>query len=236
MAAVEVDGTLDTFVQGYDESQFQMPPDCSSGQATIKNHISNTNENLSSEDFTNTFGSSGLSDLFRADLSMACQPSLELNLDYICPDANTEPLRGATSGPLTPPKEESNPLNQQPLGKNISLSLPDVQLQLQLRLASRKSKNRNHRSAAPSNQAHARENHILVEKRYRARLKTQFERLLAVLPAAQTRSLADRDTTANLGQILSRGQVLDMARNRILELEGKIEFILNMKGNGDHVS
>ncbi|KAJ9419456.1 hypothetical protein QL093DRAFT_2639064 [Fusarium oxysporum] len=167
---------------------------------------------------------------------MAFQPSLEMNLDYICHEANTEPLRREPSGPLTRPEEASNPSNQQPLSKNISLSLPDVQLQLQLRPASRKSKNRKPRSAAPSNQEHARESHNFVEKHYRARLKTQFERLLAVLPAAQARSLADKDTAANLGQVLSRGQVLDMARNRILELEGKIECILNKRRDGYFVS
>ncbi|KNB18559.1 hypothetical protein FOXG_22282 [Fusarium oxysporum f. sp. lycopersici 4287] len=158
-----------------------------------------------------------------------------MNLDYICHEVNTELLR-ELSGPLVRFEEASNPLNQQPLNKNILLSLPDVQLHLQLRSASRKSKNRKRLSAPPSNQACARESHNFVEKHYRARLKTQFERLLAVLPAAQAHSLAERDATANHGQILSRGQVLDMARNRILELEGKIEFILNMKGNGDHVS
>ncbi|KAJ9413210.1 hypothetical protein FOXG_15169 [Fusarium oxysporum f. sp. lycopersici 4287] len=152
------------------------------------------------------------------DLSIACQPSFETNLDYICPDANTEPLRREMSGPLTPPEEASNPSNQQPPSKDISLHVPDVQLQL--RSALRKSKNRKRRGTAPSNPEHTRESHNLVEKHYRARLKTQFERLLTVLPVAQARSLADRDTTANIGQVLSRGQVLDMARNRIIELEG----------------
>ncbi|KAH7183739.1 hypothetical protein BKA60DRAFT_549133 [Fusarium oxysporum] len=179
------------------------------------------NENLASEHLTNTFGSSWLSDLLEADLFSAYQPSLEMNLDYICPDTNKEPLREATSGPLTPPEQES-----------ISLPAPDVQL----RSASRDSKNRKRRGAAPSNQAHARESHNLVEKHYRARLKTQFERLLAVLPAAEALSLADRDTAANLGQVLSRGQVLDMARNHILELEGKLEVILNKRRGGYYVS
>ncbi|KAJ9419120.1 hypothetical protein QL093DRAFT_2354354 [Fusarium oxysporum] len=231
MAVMEVDGTLDTLARGYDESQFQMPPDCSLEQATatIKNHISNMNEYLASEHFTNTFGSSGLSDLLEADLSMACQPRLETSLDYICPDTNTGTPRGATCGPLSP-HEESNPSNQQAPSKNISLPAPNGELEL--RPASHKSKNRKRRSATPSNQLRARECHNLVEKHYRARLKTQFERLLAVLPAAQGRSLAGRDTAASLGQVLSRGQVLDMARNRILELEGKIEFILNMKQDG----
>ncbi|KAG7404226.1 Allergen Fus c 3 [Fusarium oxysporum f. sp. rapae] len=191
------------------------------------------NEYLASEHFTNTFGSSGLSDLLEPNLSMACQRSLEMDLDYICPDPNTQTPRGATCGPLTPPKE-SNPSNQQPPSKNISLPAPDGEFEL--RPASHKSKNCKRHSATPSNQVHARECHNLVEKHYRARLKTQFERLLAVLPAAQGRSLAGRDTAASLGQVLSKGQVLDMARNRILELEGKIEFILNMKQDDYHVS
>ncbi|KAF5716040.1 hypothetical protein FMUND_6533 [Fusarium mundagurra] len=190
------------------------------------------NENLASELLTNTFGSSWLSDLLEADLLTAYQPSFEMNLDYICPDTNTEPPREATNGPLTPPEQESNPSGQQPPSKSISLPAPDIQL----RSASRKSKKHKRRGVPPSNQVHARENHNLVEKHYRARLKTQFERLLAVLPAAQALSLADRDTAANLGQVLSRGQVLDMARNRILELEGKIEVILNKRRGGYHVS
>uniref|UniRef100_A0A0D2XS96 Uncharacterized protein n=1 Tax=Fusarium oxysporum (strain Fo5176) TaxID=660025 RepID=A0A0D2XS96_FUSOF len=140
MAVMEVDGTLDTLARGYDESQFQMPPDCSLEQGTP---------------------------------------------------------RGATCGPLSP-HEESNPSNQQAPSKNISLPAPNGELEL--RPASHKSKNRKRRSATPSNQLRARECHNLVEKHYRARLKTQFERLLAVLPAAQGRSLAGRDTAASLGQ------------------------------------
>ncbi|RFN51916.1 hypothetical protein FIE12Z_3814 [Fusarium flagelliforme] len=148
-----------------------------------------------------------------------------MNFDYICHVASTQPPGRVTSRPLTPPQEESSPSNQQYPSKDISFPVPDVQL----RSASRKSKNRKRRSAAPSNQAHARESHNLVEKHYRIRLKTQFERLLAVLPAAQARSLADGDTTANLGQVLSRGQVLDIARDRILELEENIAIILNKR-------
>ncbi|KAG7419505.1 Allergen Fus c 3 [Fusarium oxysporum f. sp. rapae] len=159
-----------------------------------------------------------------------------MNLHYICHEADIEPPRREPNGPLTRPEEASNPSNQQPLSKNISLHVPDVQLQRQLRSASRKSKNRKRRGAAPSNQEHARESHNFVEKHYRARLKTQFERLLEVLPAAQARSLADRDMAANLGQVLSRGQILDMARNRILELEGKIEVILKKRRDAYHVS
>ncbi|KAK2471522.1 hypothetical protein H9L39_16815 [Fusarium oxysporum f. sp. albedinis] len=223
MATVEVNGILNSLAQRYNESQFQMPPDCPSGQATIKNHITNMNENLASEHLTNTFGSSWLSDLLEADLFTAYQPSLEMNLDYICPDTNKEPLWR---------QQENSPSDQQTPSKSISLPAADVQL----RSASSDSKNRKRRGAAPSNQAHARESHNLVEKHYRARLKTQFERLLAVLPAAEALSLADRDTAANLGQVLSRGQVLDMARNHILELEGKLEVILNKRRGGYYVS
>ncbi|KAJ9419316.1 hypothetical protein QL093DRAFT_2590968 [Fusarium oxysporum] len=220
MAAMEIESTLDTFIKGYDESQFQETPTYMAiTTVTTKNHISNMDEYLASEYFTNTFGSPGPSDLLEADLSMDCQPKR---------------LRGATSGPLTPPKEEKSLLNQRPSNKDISLPFSDVQLQL--RSASRKSKSRKRRNTAPSNLDHARESHNFVAKHYRARLKTQFERLLAVLPAAQARSLADRDTTVNFSQVLSRGQVLDMARNRILELERKIEFTLNKRRDGYHVS
>ncbi|KAJ9419255.1 hypothetical protein QL093DRAFT_2579482 [Fusarium oxysporum] len=141
MAAEEIDGTLDTLVQGMINPSFKC--------------------------------------LLIAHRGQACQPSFETNLDYICPDANTEPLRREMSGPLTPPEEASNPSNQQPPSKDISLHVPDVQLQL--RSALRKSKNRKRRGTAPSNPEHTRESHNLVEKHYRARLKTQFERLLTVL-------------------------------------------------------
>ncbi|EXL94455.1 hypothetical protein FOIG_12650 [Fusarium odoratissimum NRRL 54006] len=208
-----------------------MPPDCSSGQATIKNHMTNMNENLASEHLTNTFGSSWLSDLLETDLFTAYQPSLEMNLDYICPDTNKEPLREATGEPLTPPEQESSPSDQQTPRKSILLPAPDVQL----RSASRDSKNRKRRGAAPSNQVHARESHNLIERHYRARLKTQFERLLAVLPAAQALSLAGRGTAASLGQVLGRGQVLGMAGGRILELEGKLEVILTKRRGGYYV-
>ncbi|KAJ0138676.1 Transcription factor gsfR2 [Fusarium oxysporum f. sp. albedinis] len=180
MATVEVNGILNSLAQRYNESQFQMPPDCPSGQGEFI-------------------------------------PATALE---------------ATSGPLTPPEQENSPSDQQTPSKSISLPAADVQL----RSASSDSKNRKRRGAAPSNQAHARESHNLVEKHYRARLKTQFERLLAVLPAAEALSLADRDTAANLGQVLSRGQVLDMARNHILELEGKLEVILNKRRGGYYVS
>ncbi|ENH72099.1 hypothetical protein FOC1_g10006464 [Fusarium oxysporum f. sp. cubense race 1] len=103
--------------------------------------------------------------------------------------------------------------------------------EVQLRDASRKPKSRKYQ--VPSNTtAHIRECHHLAEKQYRTRLKSQFESLLAVLPASRTRTLADRDSMPSSGQVLSRGQVLDLARERILELEEEIEILISATSNG----
>ncbi|EXK23536.1 hypothetical protein FOMG_19701 [Fusarium oxysporum f. sp. melonis 26406] len=195
--------------------------------ATVKNLPWDADEYFASEYSSNASGSPELSDFLQVDFPMACQPSPDTEFDYPCHEASIEPLSSEASEPLTPTGQQSHSPTQLLPNNNLS-SVPEVQL----RSASRKPKNRRHRVAAPSTQAHARECHNLVEKQYRTRLKSQFGRLLAVLPAANTRNLTDRDSGANQGQVLSRGQVLDLARDHILELEKEIAFLLNMRPNG----
>lgn len=69
----------------------------------------------------------------------------------------------------------------------------------------------------------ARECHNLVEKQYRCRLKAQFEALLAVLPVPHPLGHAGQIPSASRDQYFSRGQVLDAARERILQLEEAVE-------------
>lgn len=103
--------------------------------------------------------------------------------------------------------------------------------EIQLRAASQKPKNRRYKVTSNTS-AHVRECHHLAERQYRIRLKAQFESLLAVLPASRTKTLADRDSTPSSGQVLSRGQVLDLARERILELEEDIRIMGSILCNG----
>lgn len=79
----------------------------------------------------------------------------------------------------------------------------------------------------------ARQSHNLVEKQYRNRLNQQFESLLAVLPAERSRKSISEGKSRDRGpgggaaasvadeddRRLSKAEVLDMARQRILSLE-----------------
>ncbi|KAJ2897053.1 hypothetical protein MKZ38_005003 [Zalerion maritima] len=85
----------------------------------------------------------------------------------------------------------------------------------QLRTASRKAKRTSaHKPAASEEELRARASHNLVEKQYRNRLNTQFERLLAVLPAP-----GSDDDGGTDDRRLSKAEVLDIARKRIRSLE-----------------
>jgi hypothetical protein len=100
-----------------------------------------------------------------------------------------------------------------------------------LRTASRKAKTPSKtaaRNAIPHEVQVARASHNLVEKKYRSRLNGQFERLIAVLPS-RGGSLDDMDGGGGGGLLgddddddarrLSKGEVLDLARQRIKALE-----------------
>jgi len=70
-----------------------------------------------------------------------------------------------------------------------------------------------------------RRNHNGIEKRYRNRLNQQFERLLAVLPAEcrkaalNPQDAAEGSASDGEDRRLSKAEVLDMARQRICDLE-----------------
>lgn len=71
----------------------------------------------------------------------------------------------------------------------------------------------------------ARQSHNLVEKKYRKRLNEQFVSLLAVLPAETSKDGMRGEGTEGEARDderrLSKAEVLDIARQRILALEGE---------------
>lgn len=126
--------------------------------------------------------------------------------------------------------EGSSAIDQRAMSATQVVQVPQM-TDIQLRAASRKPKNRRYKVTTDT-PARVRECHHLAEKQYRTRLKAQFESLLAVLPASRTNTLADRDSSPSSGQVLSRGQVLDLARERILELEEEIGIMRSIASNG----
>ncbi|KAK0726457.1 hypothetical protein B0T21DRAFT_413787 [Apiosordaria backusii] len=118
---------------------------------------------------------------------------------------------------------------------------------IQLRTASRKARNGSmapttplspaesaHTPQSPSDdddltpeERRARRNHNLVEKQYRNRLNTQFERLLAILPLEQSEEShlgqGNCDGSATDEKRMSKAEVLDLATRRIKALEMETE-------------
>ncbi|UZP45229.1 hypothetical protein NXS19_013041 [Fusarium pseudograminearum] len=96
-------------------------------------------------------------------------------------------------------------------------------VEAKLRSASHKSKNSRTNSAVAPDVAKARNCHNKVEKQYRARLKTRFARLLAVLQESMPAQISDGNTIGSLdaNYAYSRGEVLDLAIERILTMGGK---------------
>ncbi|KAK4450805.1 hypothetical protein QBC34DRAFT_65807 [Podospora aff. communis PSN243] len=102
---------------------------------------------------------------------------------------------------------------------------------------------------AASDKIRARRNHNIVEKQYRNRLNAQFERLLSVLPPEQQKApaLANGQTSPSTrkrrassssvtvstpeDRRLSKAEVLDVATNRIKELEADRERLLREKSD-----
>ncbi|OIW33830.1 hypothetical protein CONLIGDRAFT_196606 [Coniochaeta ligniaria NRRL 30616] len=96
----------------------------------------------------------------------------------------------------------------------------------ELRSASRTSKNKQERSAETTEEQKSRNSHNLVEKQYRNRLNAQFEDLLQVLPESASSGGPSPegdggDGRAKIGdkKRMSKAEVLDLARQRILYLE-----------------
>ncbi|KAH7199041.1 uncharacterized protein B0J16DRAFT_240823, partial [Fusarium flagelliforme] len=67
-----------------------------------------------------------------------------------------------------------------------------------------------------------RQSHNLVEKRYRSKLKSHFESLLAVLPAPPSKDCHDHNSCTHF---FSRAEVLVAARDRIISLEEGFEVM-----------
>ncbi|KAH7193946.1 uncharacterized protein B0J16DRAFT_412486 [Fusarium flagelliforme] len=89
-----------------------------------------------------------------------------------------------------------------------------------MRSASRKPKNLRARPPIPSESRQARDSHNKVEKQYRTRLKYHFERLLLVLQESMPKSqYRGKDGSVKDPYCFSRGEVLDVARQRILALQ-----------------
>ncbi|QPC73156.1 hypothetical protein HYE68_003908 [Fusarium pseudograminearum] len=105
----------------------------------------------------------------------------------------------------------------QQMQKHIDKDLAEAKL----RSASHKSKNSRTNSAVAPDVAKARNCHNKVEKQYRARLKTRFARLLAVLQASMPAQISDGNAIGSLdaNYAYSRGEVIDLAIERILTMQ-----------------
>ncbi|CAK7216009.1 hypothetical protein SBRCBS47491_002685 [Sporothrix bragantina] len=121
--------------------------------------------------------------------------------------ASRKPKTGPTAGKAgaAVPKTESPNLD---LSNGLSPSSPDGSSQTDsLTLEERR----------------ARQNHNIVEKQYRNRLNSQFDRLLQILPANQP----DGPDGARPMEIdekrMSKAEVLELARKRIYQLEKEIQ-------------
>ncbi|PNP76720.1 hypothetical protein FNYG_10139 [Fusarium nygamai] len=194
-----------------------MPLDLATEQATAQTLQWDVDEYLS-EYFSNTSSSPEL-----ADYVQACYP-----FNYL-PSPTTPNHDADMLAPTSRTIEGSSATEQQSLLPTQAVQAPQM-TEIQLRAASRKPKNRRYKITSDT-PAHVRECHHLAEKQYRIRLKAQFESLLAVLPASRTNTLADRDSSPSSGQVLSRGQVLDLARERIIELEEEIGIMRSITSN-----
>ncbi|KAH7179000.1 uncharacterized protein B0J16DRAFT_346178 [Fusarium flagelliforme] len=93
--------------------------------------------------------------------------------------------------------------------------------EVKLRSASRKPKRTRQRTSVAAGVQRARNCHNNIEKKYRARLKQGFERLLAVLYTSMPSMglMGNESKSLDAGYCYSRGEVLDAAMQRILALE-----------------
>ncbi|KAF5589959.1 hypothetical protein FPCIR_6588 [Fusarium pseudocircinatum] len=219
MAALEFGRASNNLHPSADGNQPLMPLDLAIEPATAQTLPWHVDEYLS-EYFSNTSSSPEL-----ADYVQACYPFSYLTSATTTPNHHADML-----APTYRTIEGSSTTEQKSLPPTQRAQAPQM-TEIKLRVASRKAKNRRYKVTSDT-PAHVRECHHLVEKQYRTRLKAQFESLLAVLPASRTNTLADRDSSPSSGQVLSRGQVLDLARERILELEEEIGIMRGIKSHG----
>ncbi|RBR10363.1 hypothetical protein FVER53590_12480 [Fusarium verticillioides] len=219
MAALEFGRASNTLHQTADENQPLIPLDLATEQATAQTLPWDVDEYLS-EYLSNSSSSPELPDYVQA-----CYPFNYLPSPTTMPNHDTD-MFSYTNRTI----EGSSAIDQRAMSATQAVQVPQM-TDIQLRAASRKPKNRRYKVTTDT-PAHVRECHHLAEKQYRTRLKAQFESLLAVLPASRTNTLADRDSSPSSGQVLSRGQVLDLARERILELEEEIGIMRSIASNG----
>ncbi|KAF5557016.1 hypothetical protein FNAPI_5594 [Fusarium napiforme] len=219
MAALEFGRASNTLHQSADDNQPLMPIDLATEQVPAQSLSWDVDEYLS-EYFSNTSSSPELPDYVQT-----CCP-----FNYL-PNPTTISNHDADMVAPTIRTIEGSPATEQQNLSPAQAAQGAQMTDIQLRAASRKPKNRRYKVTTDT-PAHVRECHHLAEKQYRTRLKAQFESLLAVLPASRTNTLADRDSSPSSGQVLSRGQVLDLARERILDLEQEIGIMRSITSNG----
>jgi hypothetical protein len=82
-----------------------------------------------------------------------------------------------------------------------------------------------------SEERRARQNHNIVEKQYRNRLNSQFERLLSILPANQMEGVESGRTVEFDERRMSKAEVLDLARRRIHALENEVQQLYSDRDN-----
>ncbi|KAF5966131.1 hypothetical protein FBULB1_11833 [Fusarium bulbicola] len=204
-----------TISQSADDHQPLMPLDLATEQSSAQNLTWDVDEY-----FSNTSSSPELVDCMQTCYPFNYLPNSTTTLSH---DAG---MLASTNRTI----EDSSPTAQQNPSPTQTIQVPQM-TEIQLRAASRKPKNRRYKVTSDT-PAHVRECHHLAERQYRTRLKAHFESLLAVLPASRTNTLADRDSAPSSGQVLSRGQVLDLARERIIELEEEIRITRSIMSNG----
>ncbi|CAG1959686.1 unnamed protein product, partial [Fusarium graminearum] len=104
---------------------------------------------------------------------------------------------------------------------------PSTPTERKLRSASCKPKRSQVKRIFPLNTQRARQCHNNIEKQYRTRLKLRFEELLMVLQASRPEDEGSQEE-GSLGTnfCISRGEVLDAARQRILTLEEENKRLL----------
>ncbi|WKT54059.1 hypothetical protein QSH57_004643 [Fusarium oxysporum f. sp. vasinfectum] len=230
MVNLETPEDLDVFFQRFHEPQFQMSHNLSLEQdahmasttAMIEGNMLGTDESWNSQHFfDDAIMQLGISGFLQVNLPTTYQMRTETASNHFEYTHSVESRSRNSSEPVFPAGDDDNSSGLLVPSRSNSSQNSEIQL----RSASRISKNRKRRDPVlPNSQKHARECHNLVEKQYRNRLKAQFENLLAVLPTPQDPDYAGKDATGNPGRYLSRGQVLEAARERIIKLEKEVEL------------
>ncbi|KAI8722894.1 BHLH domain-containing protein [Fusarium sp. LHS14.1] len=206
----------------WEQDQLQLPSDMSAcEQAPLYLSGRDTDHPGRSEFFTeDAILAAGLSDTLHDNAPFIPSLAVDSNASRGDNAMHAVCLEKPSSNPIAAFSSDSSPFEEsRPSHADIKLRSASCKPKRSTRMA----------SAGPKKEVRARECHNLVEKQYRTRLKAQFEALLAVLPIAQPLDHGDRLTRGGPGQYLSRGQVLDAARERILELEEELEEVASVR-------